>query len=132
MLSVPPIPIELRNQVPPAAQAAILSVIQQYEQRSQALGISYGKKVSSRRGQLQFRIPEGTCELYWVEVDSEGRRPDEKWQDYVARTADEVLSRFRLLRSRFDFVNEGVNHFPILRELHDHGVALDQFLCFVL
>src|SRR5580700_6336332 len=66
-------------------------------------------------GQLQFRIPEGTCELYWVEVDSEGRRVDEKWQDYVARTADEVLSRFRLLRSRFDFVSEGVNSFSILR-----------------
>jgi transposase len=37
MPSVPPIPVELWNQIPPAAQAAILSLIQQYEQRLQAL-----------------------------------------------------------------------------------------------
>src|SRR3954449_3983249 len=33
----PPIPGELWNQIPPAAQAAILAVVQQYEQRLQAL-----------------------------------------------------------------------------------------------
>src|SRR3954449_8860704 len=37
MQPVPPIPVELWNQVPPAAQAAILALVQQYEQRSQAL-----------------------------------------------------------------------------------------------
>jgi hypothetical protein len=82
-------------------------------------------------GQVQFRILEGTCDLYWLEVDSGGRRPGEKWQDYVARTATEVLSRFRLLQSRYDFVNEGLS-FSILRQMHDRGVPLDQFLCFVL
>src|SRR5438270_13110788 len=33
----PPIPAELWNQIPPAAQAAILALVQQYEQRLQAL-----------------------------------------------------------------------------------------------
>jgi transposase len=33
----PPIPIELWDQIPPAAQAAILALVQQYEQRLQAL-----------------------------------------------------------------------------------------------
>jgi transposase len=33
----PPIPAELWDQVPPAAQAAILALVQQYQQRSQAL-----------------------------------------------------------------------------------------------
>src|ERR1700757_3290583 len=37
MPSVPPIPVELWNQIPPAAQAAVLALIQQYEQRLQAL-----------------------------------------------------------------------------------------------
>ena len=83
-------------------------------------------------GQLQFRIPEGTCELYWLKAVSEGRRPNEEWQDYVARTADEVLFRFRLLQSRTDIVNEGISNFSILRQMHDQGMALDQFLCFVL
>src|SRR5947209_2962764 len=36
MLIVPPIPVELWNQIPPAAQAAVLALIQQYEQRLQA------------------------------------------------------------------------------------------------
>src|SRR3954451_8507998 len=37
MLPIPPIPAELWDRIPPAAQAAILAVIQQYEQRLQAL-----------------------------------------------------------------------------------------------
>ena len=37
MPPVPPIPFELWVQIPPAAQVAILAVIQQYEQRLQAL-----------------------------------------------------------------------------------------------
>jgi len=37
MPPVPPIPVELWNQIPPAAQAAILALVQQYEQRLQAL-----------------------------------------------------------------------------------------------
>jgi transposase len=37
MPSVPPIPAGLWEQIPPAAQAAILALVQQYEQRLQAL-----------------------------------------------------------------------------------------------
>src|SRR5215218_7592449 len=37
MHSVPPIPAELWGQIPPAAQAAILVLVQQYEQRLHAL-----------------------------------------------------------------------------------------------
>src|SRR6516162_1455337 len=37
MPSVPPIPDELWDQIPPAAQAAILALVQQYEQRLQGL-----------------------------------------------------------------------------------------------
>src|SRR5215470_6239274 len=37
MLAVPPISAELWSQIPPAAQAAVLALVQQYEQRLQAL-----------------------------------------------------------------------------------------------
>jgi transposase len=37
MPPIPPIPVELWDQIPPAAQAAILTLVQQYEQRLQAL-----------------------------------------------------------------------------------------------
>jgi transposase len=37
MPSVPPIPVDLWGQMPPAAQAAIVALVQQYEQRLQAL-----------------------------------------------------------------------------------------------
>jgi transposase len=37
MPSVPPIPVDLWNQIPPAAQAVIVALIQQYEQRLHAL-----------------------------------------------------------------------------------------------
>src|SRR5262245_57896622 len=37
MPPVPPIPAELWNQIPPAAQAAVLALVHQYEQRLQAL-----------------------------------------------------------------------------------------------
>src|SRR5947208_10305882 len=37
MPPVPPIPAELWSQIPPAAQTAILALVEQYEQRLQAL-----------------------------------------------------------------------------------------------
>ena len=37
MPSVPPLPVNLWRQIPPAAQAAILALVQQHEQRLQAL-----------------------------------------------------------------------------------------------
>src|SRR3954463_14554428 len=37
MPPVPPIPVELWDQIPPAAQAAISALVQRYEQRLQAL-----------------------------------------------------------------------------------------------
>src|SRR5262245_28178150 len=37
MSSVPPIPVELWDQIPPVAQAAILALVQQYQQQLQAL-----------------------------------------------------------------------------------------------
>jgi hypothetical protein len=82
-------------------------------------------------GQAQFRIPEGTCELYWLSLDSRERLPDEAWESYVTRTAAEVLAQFTALRQRTDFLQEALQ-WPALEQLHAQGVDLNQYLCFVL
>ena len=83
-------------------------------------------------GEVQFRIPNGTCELYWMGFDSESQAEGETWRAYVDRSADEVLNRVRQLRSQDDFVNEGVQTFKVLEKMHKEGVDLHQYLCFVL
>lgn len=60
-------------------------------------------------GQLQFRFPGGgTCECYWVEVDTYQSVPsDLPWAERVARTSEAALADFRELQSRHDFIAEG-------------------------
>jgi hypothetical protein len=82
-------------------------------------------------GQAQFRIPDGTCELYWLSLDGSPRLPDEPWANYVTRSAAEVLAQSTALRERTDFITEALQ-WPVLRQLHDQGVDLNQYLCFVL
>ncbi len=81
--------------------------------------------------EVQFRIPEGTCELYWHGLDSGRRLPGEPWGAYVARSAAEVLAQFRALRERADFIAEALR-WPDLARLHARGEDLNQYLCFVL
>jgi hypothetical protein len=59
-------------------------------------------------GQLQFRLPDGTCECYWVEVDtykSVGKTLP--WAERVNRTAEVGLADFGALEKRYDFIAEG-------------------------
>jgi hypothetical protein len=65
-------------------------------------------------GQLQFRLPDGgTCECYWVGVDTfksvEEALP---WQERVNRTAEVALQDFQALQTRFNFIAEGWEGFP--------------------
>src|SRR4051812_37356393 len=46
-------------------------------------------------GQAQFRLSDGTCELYWVNVDPSKRKPGEPWLEWVNRSADEAIAKFR-------------------------------------
>ena len=60
-------------------------------------------------GQLQFRLPDGgTCECYWVEVDTyKSVDMALPWEERVTRTAEVALRDFQALQSRFDFIAEG-------------------------
>jgi hypothetical protein len=82
-------------------------------------------------GQAQFRFPEGIYELYWLSLDSGERRPNMTWEEYVTRSAEEVLTQFTALRERTDFIQEGFRC-DVLRQLHVQGVDLNPHLCFVL
>jgi hypothetical protein len=87
--------------------------------------------LASLGGQAQYRMPDGTCELYWLSLDSGERRPDEPWEGYVTRSAAEVLAQFAVLRGKTDFIKVALE-WPVLAQLHAEGVDLDQYLCFVL
>jgi hypothetical protein len=81
-------------------------------------------------GVAQFRIPSGTCELYWRSTDAEPRRPSEPWSEYVARSAGEVLVGFRQLPVA-EMVAEGLQ-WPEIAALREAGVDVSEHLCFVL
>ncbi len=71
--------------------------------------------LASIGGQVQFIFPDGTCELYWVNYDSEEQKPDETWSAYVERSAEEVLKSFDLVCASTDFEKEA-GRWPFIRE----------------
>lgn len=85
--------------------------------------------LSSVGGQLQFGIPEGTCECYWVGVSPKIDKTL-PWQQIVQSTADESLRLYRALRDRFDFLAEGTG-FPPLDALKAQGGNPADYMCFV-
>ncbi|TCV68627.1 hypothetical protein [Neorhizobium sp. S3-V5DH] len=63
-------------------------------------------------GQLQFRFPEATCELYWIGVDTfPFISSDLAWRERVEKTAVVALSQFRALQKDCDFLAEGQSSF---------------------
>lgn len=46
-------------------------------------------------GQAQFRLPDATCEMYWIDIDPKGRSSKETWREYVDRSAAEAIQKFR-------------------------------------
>jgi hypothetical protein len=59
-------------------------------------------------GQLQFRLPDGTAECYWVEVDTYKSVYEAlPWEERVSRTAEVALRDFEVLRKGVDFIAEG-------------------------
>jgi hypothetical protein len=82
-------------------------------------------------GQVQFRLPDGICELYWISANAGERRPDESWDVFVNRSADEMLRQFREEVVVHDFLSEA-RSWPFLRRQIDKGVDVLCCLYFVL
>ena len=83
-------------------------------------------------GQIQFKLPDGTCELYWHQYDSTERIPNETWTSYCERTKVEVTTAFSELPTNSELVKEGVENFDFLAERVNNGVDIEQHLIFVL
>jgi hypothetical protein len=90
-------------------------------------------RLASIGGQVQFRFPDGYCELYWINFDSGDRKEDELWDDYVTRSADEVIKEFNRINREFDLLDEGYRSFQFLKDkVEKEGVALGDYLCYVM
>jgi hypothetical protein len=83
-------------------------------------------------GQLQFLVPDGTCELYWRAIDSSGpQRASETWFDYVRRSHAEVREALRRLPDIRVLVAEAVQNFGVLEQHAATGVDLVKYACFI-
>lgn len=78
------------------------------------------KGLASIGGQVQFRLPDGCCELYWINFDSNDKNQDESWNEYVVRSADEVIHKFKQVNLEFDLIDEGYKSFQFLKDKVDN------------
>ena len=83
-------------------------------------------------GQVQYLLPDGTCELYWLSYDPAERQKSETWTDYCKRTYNECFEKFRKLISQTDIEKEAINSFEFLKTKITTGVNIGDFLIFIL
>lgn len=83
-------------------------------------------------GQVQFKLPGGTCELYWHKYDTNERKPGENWDDYCHRTKKECLSQFEKLPTDSELIKEGIESFNFLKEKDKTELKLNDYLIFTL
>ena len=68
-----------------------------------ALDAAIRESIACLGGQFQFRLPDGTYEMYWINADSTDRGRDEPWSDYAERSVGEVRAAFERLVRETDF-----------------------------
>lgn len=81
-------------------------------------------------GEVNFVLPEGICDLYWLAFGCRSPRPGEPWDAYVNRSAQETLASLEKILSH-DLVRAGVENFASLKEKLEQGVDLEPYLLFV-
>jgi hypothetical protein len=84
-------------------------------------------------GQLQFLIPEGTCECYWVEVDALADEPkDLTWTERVALAATASRQKMADVSRRYDFIEEGRRAFTAPFQAYEAaGGDIRDRMCFI-
>src|SRR5688572_4529971 len=89
-------------------------------------------RLASIGGQVRFKLPDGCCELYWISFDSDDKIENESWDEYVVRSADEVILKFKKINVEFDLIDEGYKSFQFLKDkVTNDGIVLSDYLCFV-
>ena len=81
-------------------------------------------------GQFQFRLPDATCEMYWLNADSAERASGESWSEYSRRSCDEVRMGFNRLMQSTDFRIQA-SQFDFLKQKLDAGFDPVPTLVFV-
>lgn len=81
-------------------------------------------------GQFQFRLDNGTCEMYWLSADSNHRHEAESWLEYCERSCSEVKGGFQKLMSETDFRKQALEWRPV-KEAMAHGLDPLEKLAFV-
>jgi hypothetical protein len=82
-------------------------------------------------GQAQFRVPDGTCEMYWLCVTAKPRGQYESWSQYVERSANEVLGQVREIIEKTNFREEAMK-WPMLVKRIQEGDNILNYAFFVL
>lgn len=84
-------------------------------------------------GQLQFLLPEGTCECHWIEVDALADEPEGlTWAERVARAASVARQKMAELGRRYDFINEGRKAFAAPFAAYEaYGGDVRDRMCFI-
>ena len=90
-------------------------------------------KLASLGGQVQFLLPDGTCELYWLTYDPSEKLQKETWKVYATRSIKESRAKFRQLCKSTDFVGEGIRSFDFLEQkVKEKQIDLSQYLTFII
>lgn len=84
-------------------------------------------------GQLQFLMPEGTCECYWVEVDALKGEPNSlTWSERVAFSATAARQKMADISRRYDFIEEGRKAFASPFAAYEAaGGNISDRMCFI-
>ncbi len=82
-------------------------------------------------GQVQFVFEDGTCELYWLNYDSNKRSKNENWFEYTKRTAKECIEKLKRVVSR-NIELEALENFDFLKEKKAKGIEIYDNLIFIL
>ncbi|WP_019039717.1 hypothetical protein [Psychroflexus tropicus] len=83
-------------------------------------------------GQVQFKLPDGTCELYWHKYVTTERKSGENWKDYCQRTKEECLSQFEKLPTDSELIKDGIESFDFLKEKSKTEIPFENYLIFIL
>ena len=82
-------------------------------------------------GQFQFRVPDGTCEIYWLAADPKDRESAESWPDYVARCEREVRGGFTQILHETNFHREPESFDHLREKMAAEQIDPLDYLCFV-
>jgi len=83
-------------------------------------------------GHVQFKLPDGTCELYWHNYNTTDRKSGEDWTEYCKRTRVECLAEFKKLPTDKELIKEGIETFDFLKGKSETDIGLANYLIFVL